>query len=117
MSSAFYPQGMHSYNNSLTAPFTADYKTWKGKGLYSNPVGITAGNIRPLTNKDLTNVAVYRQGSARPLKWQFRKQTLTTVPYTIVNPNNPNEYITVPQNRATRSATGLETKSGGLIAS
>ena len=115
MSSAFYPQGMHSYNNSLTAPFTADYKTWKGKSLYSNPVGITAGNIRPLTNKDLTNISVYRQGSARPLKWQFRKQTLTTVPYTIVNPNNPNEYITVPQNRATRSANGLENKSGGLI--
>jgi len=115
MATAFYPQGMHSYNNSLTAPFTAPYRSWKGNGLYSNPVGITAGNIRPLTNKDLTNISVYRQGSARPLKWQFRKQTLTQVPYTIVNPNNPNQYITVPQNRATKSAAGLENKSGGLI--
>jgi hypothetical protein len=115
MATAFYPQGMHSYNNSLTAPFTAPYRTWKGTGLYSNPVGITAGNIRPLTNNDLTNIAVYRQGSARPLKWQFRRQTLTQVPYTIVNPNNPNQYITVPQNRGTKSAAGLENKTGGLI--
>lgn len=115
MATAFYPQGMHSYNNSLTAPFTAPYRTWKGTGLYSNPVGITAGNIRPLTNNDLTNIAVYRQGSARPLKWQFRKQTLTQVPYTIVNPDNPSQYITVPQNRATKSASGLENKTGGLI--
>jgi hypothetical protein len=115
MATAFYPQGMHSYNNSLTAPLTAPYRTWKGTGLYSNPVGITAGNIRPLTNNDLTNIAVYRQGSARPLKWQFRKQTLTQTPYTIINPNNPKQYITVPQNRATKSAAGLENKTGGLI--
>jgi hypothetical protein len=115
MATAFYPQGMHSYNNSLTAPFTAPYRTWKGTGLYSNPVGITAGNIRPLTNNDLTNIAVYRQGSARPLKWQFRKQTMTQVPYTIVNPDNPSQYITVPQNRVTKSAAGLENKTGGLI--
>lgn len=115
MATAFYPQGMHSYNNSSTAPFTADYKTWKGTGLYSNPVGITAGNIRPLTNNDRTNIAVYKTGAARPLKWQFRKQTLTYVPYTIVNPENPNQYITVRQNRGTRSAAGLENKTGGLI--
>jgi hypothetical protein len=116
MSSAFYPQGMHSYNNSSpNAPFTAEYKTWKGTGLYSNPVGITAGNIRPLTNKDYTNVDVYKTGSARPLKWQFRKQTLTQVPYIIVNPLNPSQYITIPQNRATRSSAGLENKTGGLI--
>jgi hypothetical protein len=115
MATAFYPQGMHSYNNSLTAPFTSAYKTWKGTGLYSNPVGITAGNVRPLTNNDLTNVSVYKQGSARPLKWQFRKQTLTQVPYIIINPKNPKQYITVQQNRATKSASGLENKTGGLI--
>ena len=76
MGSAYYPQGMHSYNNSSpNAPFTAEYITWKGTGRYSNPVGITAGSIRPLTNNDLTNIAVYKQGAARPLKWQFRKGT------------------------------------------
>ena len=115
MATAFFPQGMESYNNSSTAPLTSDYRTWKGTGVYSNPVGITAGNIRPLTNNDLTNIAVYKRRAARPLKWQFRRQTLTNVPYTIVNPNNPKQYITVPQNRATRSAAGLENKSGGLI--
>lgn len=115
MATAFFPQGMESYNNSQYAPFTAPYNTWKGSGLYSNPVGIMAGNIRPLTNNDLTNISVYKPGAARPLKWQFRKQTITHVPYTIVNPNNPKQYITVPQNRATKSAAGLENKTGGLI--
>ena len=128
MATAFFPQGMQSYNNSTYAPFTAPYKTWKGTGMYSNPIGITSTNIRPLTNKDRTNIAVYRSGQpdrsrislyrtgkARPLKWQFRKQTMTTVPYTIVNPLNPSQSVTVPQNRVVRSASGLENRSGGLI--
>lgn len=115
MSTAFFPQGMESYNNSTNAPFTAEYKTWKGTGMYSNPIGITSANIRPLTNKDYTNISVYKPGKARPLKWQFRKQTMTNVPYTIVNPLNPSQRVTVPQNRVVRSASGLENKSGGLI--
>jgi len=115
MATAFYPQGTESYNNSLNAPFTANYKTWKGDGLYSNPVGITAGNIRPLTNKDYTNVEAYKQGSSRPLKWQFRKGNVTPVPTIIVNPNNPSQYIQVNTSRMSKSAVGLENKSGGLI--
>jgi len=116
MATAFYPQGMHSYNNSSpSAPFTAQYLTWKGTGKYSNPVGITAGNIRPLTNNDLTNIAVYKQGSARPLKWQFRKGTITQAPYIIVNPNDPSQTITVNVNRMSKSTAGLENKTGGLI--
>ena len=116
MGSAYYPQGMHSYNNSSpNAPFTAEYITWKGTGRYSNPVGITAGSIRPLTNNDLTNIAVYKQGAARPLKWQFRKGTVTQVPYTIINPNDPSQYITVNANRMSKSSAGLENKTGGLI--
>jgi len=118
MASAFYPQGMHSYNNSSpNAPFTAEYKTWKGTGKYSNPVGITSGNIRPLTNKDPRNIAVYKQGQARPLKWQFRKGTVTQAPYqnVIVNPNNPNQYIILNENRMSKSTAGLENKTGGLI--
>lgn len=116
MSSAFYPQGMHSYNNSSpNAPFTAEYLTWKGTGKYSNPVGITAGSIRPLTNNDRTNIAVYKQGAARPLKWQFRKGTVTQAPYVIVNTENPALNITVNANRMSKSTAGLENKTGGLI--
>jgi hypothetical protein len=115
MATAFFPQGMESYNNTQSAPFTAPYKTWKGDGIYSNPVGITPGNIRPLTNKDYTNIAVYKQGAARPQKWQFRRGTVTQVPYTIVNPNDPSQYITVDANRMSKSTAGLENKTGGLV--
>ena len=118
MASAFYPQGMHSYNNSSpNAPFTAGYKTWKGTGKYSNPVGITSGSIRPLTNNDLTNMAVYKQGLARPLKWQFRKGTITQAPYQnkIINPNNPSQSVSFNGNRMSKSAAGLENKTSGLI--
>jgi hypothetical protein len=81
MSSAFYPQGMNSYNNRVPQ---GGYKTWKGSGVYSNPVGVTAGNLRPQTNKDPRNIAVYKHGSARPLK-QYRRGTNVPIP-TLQNP-------------------------------
>ncbi len=65
MSSAFYPLGMNTYNNRLPQ---GGYKPQKGTGAFSNPVGITAGNIRPLTNKDPLNSAPAPFGKARPLK-------------------------------------------------
>ena len=75
MSSAFYPLGMKSYNNYTPQ---GGYKTWKGSGVYQNPTGITSGNQRPQTNKDYRNVAVYKQGSARPMK-HYRKGI--SIPY------------------------------------
>ena len=135
MSTAFFPQGMESYNNTQTAPFTSPYVTWKGDGKYSNPVGITAGNIRPLTNanvvgapglatNDVASLAVYKQGSSaiysanpkrpRPLK-QYRKGTITQAPTIVVDPENPNQYITIYGSRMSKSTAGLENKTGGLI--
>jgi len=86
MSTAFYPLGMKSYNNHTNQ---GGYKTWKGDGAYSNPVGITAGNMRPLTNKDQRNDAIYRQGSARPIK-QYRRGTSTPT-YIQINGENSQE--------------------------
>jgi hypothetical protein len=103
MSSAYYPQGMHSYNNSAPfAPFGAPYASWKGTGPYSYPAAITSGNIRPLTNRDQTNNAPQKFGLPRPLKWQYRKGTTTEPLITIINPDQPNEYIQV--NRESRSS-------------
>lgn len=68
MSTAFYPQGM---NDKTSKP----YRSWKGTGYFSNPIGITWGNIRPYTNKDLTNNVIYKPGP-RPLK-QYRKGITT----------------------------------------
>lgn len=105
MSSAYYSQGMHSYNNSAPfAPFSAPYATWKGTGPYSYPAAITSGNVRPLTNRDPTNNAPQKFGLPRPLKWQYRKGTTTEPLVTIVNPNQPNQYIQV--NRESRSSVG-----------
>lgn len=104
MSTAFFPGGMESYNNTVNAPFTAPYATWKGTGLYSNPVGITSGNVRPFINNDLTNITPYKQGSARPLKWNYRRGSFTPVSSYIINPDNPSEYIIVANNLAVKSS-------------
>jgi hypothetical protein len=69
MSSAFYPLGMNSYNNRLPH---GGYVPWKGDGVFSNPVGITSSNIRPLTNLDPGNVFQTGFGLARPIK-HYRK--------------------------------------------
>lgn len=102
MSSAVFGQGLRSYNNTTTAPFSAPYVTWKGTGKYSYPVAITSGNIRPLTNNDPTNNAYQKFGLPRPLKWQYRKGTTSQGLVTIVNPDQPDQYIQV--NRASNSS-------------
>jgi hypothetical protein len=61
MSTAMFPLGMKSYNNSLPQ---GGYKPWK----INNPIGITSGNIIPLKNKDYSNDTIYKPGSSRPLK-------------------------------------------------
>jgi len=65
MSSAFYPLGMKTYNNYV---HQGGYKSWKGTGVNSFPVGITAGNVRPFTNKDYTNNFKTGFGLPRPIK-------------------------------------------------
>ena len=69
MSNAFYPLGMKSYNNHTNQ---GGYVSWKGTGVFSNPVGITAGNIRPLTNNDSGNNSSIGFGLPRPIK-HYRK--------------------------------------------
>jgi len=93
MSTNVFGQGMKSYNNTLTS--TLRGTSWKGDGVYSYPVAITSGNIRPLTNNDLTNNIWQKHGLPRPLKWQYRKGTVTHPQITVINPNKPNEYIEV----------------------
>jgi hypothetical protein len=72
MSSAFYPLGMKKYNNHV---HQGGYKTWKGNGIFRNPVGITSTHIRPLTNQDPGNVFPTGPGLPRPIK-HYRKGSL-----------------------------------------
>jgi hypothetical protein len=118
MSTAFYPLGMKTYNNHV---HQGGYKTWKGTGVFSNPVGITASHIRPLTNNDSGNVFPTGFGLPRPIK-HYRKGRVIPVPSIIVqDPNNPQQYmetslINYNLNRIVKSSKGpsLGGGSGGL---
>ena len=123
MSSAFYPQGMNSWNNRLPQ---GGYKTWKGSGVYSNPVAITSTHIRPLTNNDPGNVFPTGFGLPRPIK-HYRKGTVIPVPIPVLveDPNNLGQYIEQSLidyniNRAVKSSLGSSLGGGnggtGLIA-
>jgi hypothetical protein len=122
MSSAFYPQGMNSWNNRTPQ---GGYKSWKGKGVFSNPVGVTATHIRPLTNNDPGNVFPTGFGLPRPIK-HYRKGTVIPVPMPVLvsDPNNPGKYIEQSLieynvNRAVMSSKGASLGGGsggsGLI--
>ena len=118
MSTAFYPLGMKTYNNHVPQ---GGYKPWKGTGVFSNPVGVTASHIRPLTNNDSGNVFQTGFGLPRPIK-HYRKGRVIPVPDIIVeDPNNPGQYmetslINYNLNRMVKSSKGasLGGGAGGL---
>jgi len=84
------------------------YRSWKGHGVLSNPVGVTAGNIRPSTNKDYTNTVFQKFGLPRPMKWQYRKGNTTAQKMvTIVDPNEPSQYIQVNQQSQSSKSSSL----------
>jgi hypothetical protein len=92
MSTAFYPLGMRnampaSGYNHKSSYYNKQYLPWKGSGALSNPVGVAAGHIRPLTNNDPGNVFQTGFGLARPIK-HFRKGRV--IPATPIPTNNSN---------------------------
>jgi hypothetical protein len=113
MSSAFYPLGFKSYNNHV---HQGGYKSWKGKGPFSLPVGMTATHIRPLTNKDPGNCFSPGFGLPRPLR-HYRRGTVPRVEgYEELLQTSPE--IAYNLNRAVKSSNGssLGGKNGGLMA-
>lgn len=76
MSTSMYPQGMKSWNNHVPQ---GGYRSWKGTGMHSNPVGVAPTHIRPLTNKDPGNMFPTGQGLPRPIK-HYRKGRVIPVP-------------------------------------
>jgi len=82
MSTAFFPTNMRrqstgGYSNKSTLE-NIPYVTWKGTDIFSNPVGVTANHIRPLTNNDPGNIFPTGFGLPRPLK-QYRKGTVVPI--------------------------------------
>jgi hypothetical protein len=69
MATAYYSQGMvNEFNQSRPS----NYISWKGRGIFSNPSNVASGNMRPLTNLDPANSALYKFGLPRPIK-HYRK--------------------------------------------
>jgi hypothetical protein len=62
--------------------FNQPYLTWKGRGLFANSLGVTAGNRRPLTNKDPSNDSLQQFGLPRPIKHYRRGYSIGTSPST-----------------------------------
>ena len=82
MSTAFYPTNMRrqstgGYSNKSTLE-NIPYVSWKGTGIFSNPVAVTSAHIRPLTNNDCGNVFPTGFGLPRPMK-HYRKGTVIPV--------------------------------------
>jgi len=103
MSTAFYPLGMKSNNNHLPQ---GGYVSWKGSGVFSNPIGITSTHIRPLTNLDPGNVFPTGFGLARPIK-HYRKGRVIPV-FVQTTPQ-----IQYNLNRSVASSTGSSLGGGG----
>lgn len=108
MSSAFYPLGMKSYNNHTPQ---GGYKTWKGDGVNSFPVGITATTLRPFTNKDYTNNFKTGFGLPRPIKHYRLGRGFNYNIETSVN----GVYSIHTANKAVKSSNGGATLVGQLI--
>ena len=109
MSSAFYPQGMNTSNTQ------GGYKSWKGKGKFNNPVGITATNVRPFTNNDIGNFFPTGFGLPRPIK-HFRKGTVIPVHSNISNlSEEQTRMIEHNVNRAVKTSNGSATMVSQLM--
>ena len=127
MSTAFYPTNMRrqsasGYSNKSTLE-NIPYVSWKGTGAFSNPIGVTATHVRPLTNNDPGNVFPTGFGLPRPIK-HYRKGTVIPVHYMIDETNKITDIestqIDYNLNRAVKSSTGSSLGGGnggtGLIA-
>jgi hypothetical protein len=126
MSTAFYPTNMRrqsasGYSNKSTLE-NIPYVPWKGTGVFSNPVGVTATHIRPLTNNDPGNIFPTGFGLPRPLK-QYRKGTVIPIHFEQYNNNNSADIekslIAYNVNRTVKSSIGSSLGGGnggtGLI--
>ena len=96
MATAYYSQGM---TNEFNQGRSNNYVSWKGKGIFSNPTNIGSGNMRPLTNLDPANSAIYKFGLPRPIK-HYRKGKS----FLVLNDNIPTIEREYYSNRMVRSS-------------
>lgn len=114
MSTAFFPTNMRhmpaSGVNHRSTFQNLPYRSWKGRGLFANPVGMTATHIRPLTNRDYGNYFPTGFGLPRPLK-HYRKGTVVVPPV-----EHETDLLQYNLNRAVGSSNGSSLHGGyGLV--
>jgi hypothetical protein len=124
MSTAFYPTNMRrqsasGYSNKSTLE-NIPYRSWKGTGVFSNPVAVTATHIRPLTNNDPGNVFPTGFGLARPIKHYRKGRVIPVRPNDVQFDANPEtDLIAYNVNRSVKSSVGSSLGGGnggtGLI--
>jgi hypothetical protein len=113
MSSAFYPLGFKTYNNHVPQ---GGYKSWKGKGKFALPVGMTATHIRPLTNKDPGNCFSPGFGLPRPLQ-HYRRGTLQRTPqFEEILQTYPEIAYNLDRSIKSSHGSSLGGKNNGLMA-
>ena len=109
MSTAVFPQNMRPYGSSgythHSTLLSFQYVPWKGSGINANPVALSSGHIRPLTNRDPGNVFLTGFGLPRPLK-HYRKGRL------VPGPPGANERIDANLYRFVRSSTNTALGGG-----
>ena len=131
MSTAYYPQGMRTMpaGGLKNASLPSQYVSWKGTGVFSNPIGIAPSNIRPLTNLDSGNVflsgnfesRVFGKGRRfipRPIKHYRKGRVIPSQPIRPVNPeSNENrmevDLINYNMERYVKSSECQSNLSGG----
>jgi len=107
------PSSGYNHNNSEPQ----GYISWKGRGIFSNPVGVTASHIRPLTNNDPGNVFETGFGLPRPIKHYRKGRVIPSQPILVQDPNNPSKYIesdliNYNMNRIVKSSKGASLGGG-----
>uniref|UniRef100_A0A6C0DK72 Uncharacterized protein n=1 Tax=viral metagenome TaxID=1070528 RepID=A0A6C0DK72_9ZZZZ len=104
LGTSFYPVGMGLSVNLLNQ---GGYKTWKGDGLNSNPTGIAAGHIRPLTNLDPGNIFPAPFGAARPIKHYRKGRVIPNVAIINLDKTQENKYIVGDKKYIAEAEVGL----------
>jgi hypothetical protein len=90
LGTSFYPVGM---GLSVNLRNQGGYKTWKGSGINSNPTGIAAGHIRPLTNLDTGNIFPAPFGKPRPLKHYRKGRVIPNVDIITLDKDKEGQFI------------------------
>jgi hypothetical protein len=130
MSTAFYPQGMRSFQSGgyKNATLPGQYVSWKGSGPFSNPIGTAPSHIRPLTNLDSGNVFLSgsfpsrtyfrkRDFIPRPIKHYRKGRVIPSTPIEPVDPDNNTDVmetnrINYNMNRFVKSSKGTSLGGG-----